>query len=66
MEFSGTAKFARIDVNKNQDVANIHSVKSIPSIIVFRSGKEVATTIGAQSKDTLTRFITSNIDLRKK
>ncbi len=59
-ELEGLAKFAKIDVDKNLKIADWCAVRSIPTIIIFKSGKELARTIGVQSKEELTKFITTH------
>ena len=58
-ELEGLAKFVKIDVDKSLEIADGCSVRSIPTIIVFKSGKELARTIGAQSKEKPSNFITT-------
>jgi thioredoxin 1 len=60
-ELGNIAKFAKIDVDQNLEIAHRYNVRSIPTIIIFRSGEELARTTGAQSKEKLTKFITSQI-----
>src|ERR671926_90394 len=56
-EFEETIKFAKLDVDKNQDIADKYNIQSIPTIIIFKSGKEVARTVGSISKEALKSFI---------
>src|SRR5919201_2085225 len=56
-EFKGTIKFAKIDIDKNEDIANKYNVQSIPTIIIFKAGREIAETVGALSKEELKHFI---------
>jgi thioredoxin 1 len=62
-ELDGLAKFVKIDVDKSLEIADGCSVRSIPTIIIFKSGKELARTIGAQSKENLTKFVTTHISV---
>lgn len=60
-ELGSIAKFAKIDVDENLEIADRYNVRSIPTIIIFRSGKELARTTGVQSKEKLIKLITSQI-----
>jgi thioredoxin len=60
-EFGGAAKFARIDVDGNPDIADRYGILSFPTIIIFGSGKKQAEIVGANSEDDLRRFITAHV-----
>ena len=59
-------KSVRIDIDKHQEIAGMYNVESVPYLIHSRYGKELATTVGASSKCILSRFIITNIDLKKR
>ncbi|MFH1769935.1 MAG: thioredoxin [archaeon] len=46
-------KFAKVDVDANQDLAETHGVRGIPTMILFKDGKEVNRIVGALPKDAL-------------
>jgi thioredoxin len=62
-ELAGLGKFVKIDVDKSLQIADRCSVRSIPTIIIFKSGKEIARINGVQSKEKLAKFITTQISL---
>ena len=47
------AVIAKLDVDEAPDAAGQFNVRSIPTLIVFRHGKEAARFVGAQSAATL-------------
>lgn len=47
------AVIAKLDVDDAPEAASTHNVRSIPTILVFRHGKEVARLVGLQSAATL-------------
>ncbi len=47
------AKFGKIEIDQYQNAASEHSVQSIPTIVVFKDGKEVKRIVGLQDKDSL-------------
>jgi thioredoxin 1 len=58
---AGKVKVAKLNVDENQEIAMKYSVQSIPSLILFKGGKEVARTIGAAPKETYMKFIESSL-----
>lgn len=43
----------KLDVEKNQGIAAKHNVRSIPTLVVFKNGKEVDRFVGVKNKDFL-------------
>lgn len=56
-EFSGRLKVGKLNVDNNQDTAAKYGIRSIPTLIIFKNGKQVAQTVGAQPKESLKKFI---------
>jgi thioredoxin 1 len=54
---TGKVKVAKLNVDENQEIAMKYGVQSIPSLILFKGGKEVGRTIGAAPKETYIKFI---------
>jgi thioredoxin 1 len=63
-EYDGKIKFVKLDVDKSEDIADQYNVQSIPTIIIFKSGKKVGSVIGAKSKAELVRFIQKHLGQR--
>ncbi|HXG07156.1 MAG TPA: thioredoxin [Nitrososphaera sp.] len=59
---AGKVKVAKLNVDENQEIAMRYGVQSIPSLILFKDGKEVARTIGAASKETYLKFIEKSLN----
>mgnify|MGYP001620188438 FL=1 len=56
-KFKGKIKFAKVNVDDNQELASKFKVMSIPTIIIFKEGKEVKRFIGAiQAEDLENRI----------
>lgn len=49
--------FVKIDVDKNSDIAREYGVMTIPTVILFKDGKEVKRKVGFMSNDELTEFL---------
>ena len=52
-------KFAKLDVDNNQDIASKFGVMSIPTMILFKGGNEVDRAVGARSKEDIKKWIES-------
>lgn len=59
---TGKLKVAKLNVDENQEIAMKYGVQSIPSLILFKGGKEVARTIGAAPKETYLKFIEKSLN----
>lgn len=53
VETAGQAAIAKIDIDQNQDLASRLGVRSIPTLVIFKNGKEVDRLVGVQSKEVL-------------
>lgn len=58
-EFKGKATIAKLDIEKAQTVTANFQVTSIPTIILFKDGKEVKRIVGLRDKDALKSLVTS-------
>ena len=52
-EVQGTAKVGKVNVDEQGDLASQFGVMSIPTIMIFKNGKAVATSVGAKPKAEL-------------
>jgi thioredoxin 1 len=48
---------AKIDIDKAQNVASSFQVTSIPTLILFKDGKEVGRLVGLRDKESIKEFI---------
>ncbi len=53
----GKATVAKIDIDKAQKTASAFQVTSIPTLILFKEGKEVGRLVGLRDKDTIKEFV---------
>lgn len=51
--YKGKLKIGKINVDENQDAPSKFGVMNIPTMILFKSGKEVERIVGAMSKAEL-------------
>ena len=65
-EYDGTVKFVKLDIDQSPDVARRYDVKSIPTLIIFRSGKPLRRMVGASSinhyRGELQKVVSKNPD----
>ena len=54
-ETAGKAKIGKLDVDQNPLTASKFGVQSIPTLIIFKDGREVDRIVGAQSKEAMLR-----------
>jgi len=53
---------AKMDIDENPATPTKFGVRSIPTMIVFRGGEAVATTMGAKPKAQLDQWLNSAVD----
>ena len=56
-EFHGKATIAKVDIEKAQTVTAEFQVTSIPTIILFKDGKEIKIIVGIRDKDSFKSMI---------
>jgi thioredoxin 1 len=56
-EYEGKIRVGKMNVDENPMVSGQFGIMSIPTLMVFKNGQPVKTTIGAQGKDTLKKMI---------
>jgi len=54
---SGAVELVKIDVDENQDVAAMYSIRGIPAVKAFRGGNVVAEFVGVQPATAIARFL---------
>lgn len=60
-EYDGKLKVGKLNTDDNQGVAARYGIMSIPTLMIFKNGEEVARIIGAQPKQALTGKIDAAI-----
>jgi thioredoxin 1 len=60
-EMKGKVKIAKLNVDENPEVASKYGVRSIPTLMVFKDGKQVDAKIGAGPKTELSRWISASL-----
>jgi len=60
-EMTGKVKIAKLNVDENPGVASKYGIRSIPTLMMFKDGKQVATKTGAGPKSELSRWISAAV-----
>lgn len=56
-ELGSAAKIAKLDVDSNRESSAKYGVRSIPTLILFKNGKEINRFVGVKTKDFLLKEI---------
>lgn len=52
-------RFAKVDVDNAQKLATNHQVTSVPTLVLYKDGKEVDRILGLRDKEALKSFVSS-------
>ncbi len=53
-------KVCRLDVDKTTELATMYGIMSVPTLLLFKGGKETSRLVGAQVKDAIEKFCEVN------
>ena len=56
-KYAGAARVAKLNVDDNPDTPQRYGIKGIPTLILFRNGREAERIVGAVSQDAIARMI---------
>ncbi len=60
-ELQGKVTIAKLNVDENPGVAGAYGIRSIPTLMLFKGGKNTSTKVGAAPKGELKRWISEAI-----
>jgi thioredoxin 1 len=60
-ELKDKVTIAKLNVDENPMTAGAYGIRSIPTLMLFKGGKQASTKIGAASKGELKKWITDSI-----
>ncbi|NQZ78592.1 MAG: thioredoxin [Ekhidna sp.] len=60
-EFEGKAIIAKVDVDKEQELAGVFNIRSIPTMILFKDGEPEDIIVGLQTKTELVKKISNHL-----
>ena len=58
-EMHGSVTFGKVDIDHSQKIASTFQVTSVPTLILFKDGKEVNRLVGLRDAAAIKQFITS-------
>lgn len=56
-EVGDSAKICKVNIDEQRDLATRYNIMSIPTLMVFKDGKSVKTSLGARSKETILEML---------
>ena len=65
-QYGETAAVVKLNVDDNPSTAQRYGIKGIPTLILFRDGKEVERVVGATSKDSISKMIDKHVTMATK
>ncbi len=61
VEYSGKVTIGKLNIEENSDTPPKFGIRGIPTLLLFKDGKVIATKVGALSKTQLVEFLDTNI-----
>jgi thioredoxin 1 len=60
-EYAGRLTVAKVNIDDNPVTPNNYAVRGIPTLILFKDGKPVATKVGAAPKSALKEWVNASL-----
>ncbi len=60
-KYAGNARVVKLNVDENPSISQRYGIKGIPTLILFKGGKEEERIVGATSKDAIARMIDKHL-----
>ena len=60
-KYAGNATVVKLNVDDNPSVSQRYGIKGIPTLILFKNGKEEERVVGATSKEAISRMIDKHL-----
>lgn len=64
-EYIDRVKFAKLNVDENQETATKYNVRGIPTFLLFKNGEIIATHVGALPKGQLESLLSTTLEKNK-
>jgi thioredoxin 1 len=62
-KYADAVRFCEVNIDDNSSTAQRYGIKGIPTMILFKNGKEEERLVGAASKEAISRLIDKHIVL---
>jgi thioredoxin 1 len=56
-EYEGKVKVGKLDIDDSPSVASKFGIRGVPTVLVFKGGKEVGRHVGVTNKETLLKLL---------
>ena len=60
-KYAGNARVVKLNVDDNPSVSQRFGIKGIPTLILFKSGKEEERVVGATSENAISRMLDKHV-----
>ena len=60
-KYSASARVVKLNVDDNPSISQRYGIKGIPTLILFKGGKEEERVVGATSKEAISRMIDKHV-----
>jgi thioredoxin 1 len=60
-EMADKITVAKINIDENPNTPTLHSIRGIPTMLMFKNGETVATKVGAVSKNAIVEWIEDSL-----
>ena len=60
-KYAGSASVVKLNVDENPSTSQRYGIKGIPTLILFKNGKEEERVVGATSKEAISRMIDKHV-----
>ncbi len=60
-EMEGKVKIVKMNIDENPETPSKCGVRGIPTMLLFKEGKQIATKVGVQPKNALQEWINSSL-----
>lgn len=56
-EFDGRLEVVKVDIDENPETPGRYGVRGVPTLMIFKGGEPVATSVGAKAKGQLVEWV---------
>ena len=60
-KYAANARVVKVNVDDNPSISQRYGIKGIPTLILFKGGKEEERVVGATSKEAISRMIEKHV-----
>ena len=60
-EMHGKVKVVKMNIDENLDTPSSFGVRSIPTLMIFKNGKQISTKVGVHPKNKIEEWINSSV-----